>query len=103
MMPEVDTSEYDGVWIFVEQHDGDVAGVSWELLNEARKLADEKGDELVGLVMGAKEDVDGIAEETIAHGADRVLVAADGVFEPYRADPYGTQFRALVEERKPDI
>jgi len=97
----IDVDEYDDVWVFVEEHAGDVMPVSWELLEEGRKLAEKLGDELVALVIG--EDVDEIAEEALARGADRVLVADDPVFEPYRADPYGEQFRAMVEEYKPSI
>ncbi|MFB6146608.1 MAG: electron transfer flavoprotein subunit alpha/FixB family protein [Halobacteriaceae archaeon] len=100
-MSAVDVAEYDDVWVFVEQHAGDAAGVSWELLTEGRRLADEMGDDLVALVVG--EDVGPVAEEAIARGADRVLVADDPVFEPYRAGPYGQQFRALVEDRKPCV
>lgn len=102
-MPEVDIEEYDDVWVFIEEHDGDVAAVSWELLGEAKKLMADKPEEedLVALVLG--EDVDDVAEEAIARGADRALVADDLVFEPYRADPYGKQFREMVEDRKPDV
>ncbi|MEF8780664.1 MAG: electron transfer flavoprotein subunit alpha/FixB family protein, partial [Haloferacaceae archaeon] len=89
------------VWVFVEEHAGEVMPVSWELLAEGRTLADELDQELVALVIG--EGVDEVAEEAIARGADRVLVADDPVFEPYRADPYGTQFREMVEERNPAI
>ena len=97
----VDVSEYSDVWVFVEVHDGDVMTVSWELLNEASNLAEKLGEDLVALVIG--EDCDDVADEAIARGADRVLVADNPIFEPYRADPYGEQFRHLVEERKPDI
>ncbi|WP_123538479.1 electron transfer flavoprotein subunit alpha/FixB family protein [Halosimplex salinum] len=97
----VDTDAYSDVWVFVEEHDGDVMTVSWELLAEARGLADDLGEDLVALVIG--EDVDDVAGEAIERGADRALVADDPVFEPYRADPYGEQFRALVEERRPAI
>ncbi len=100
-MPEVDTSEYHDVWVFVEQHDGDVAKVSWELLNEGRRLAEKKGEDLVALVFG--DDPEDVAQEAIYHGADKVLLADDPVFEPYRADPYGEQFAYMVEEYKPDI
>jgi len=100
-MTDVDPDEYEDVWVFIEVHDGEVASVSWELLSEGRRLADEKGEALVALVIG--EDVTDIAEEAIAYGADRALVADDPVFEPYRADPYGEQFRYLVEEYKPDV
>ncbi|SFC34843.1 electron transfer flavoprotein alpha subunit apoprotein [Halobiforma haloterrestris] len=97
----VDVDEYDDVWVFIEEHDGEVMSVSWELLAEARTLADELGDDLVALAIG--EGLDDVAEQALERGADRVLVADDPVFEPYRADPYGDQFRAIVEERKPSI
>jgi electron transfer flavoprotein alpha subunit len=98
---DIDVEEYDDVWVFVEQHDGEVASVAWELLTKGRDLADERGEDLVALVMG--EGIDSIPGECIARGADRVLVADDPVFEPYRSDPYGEQFRYLVEQRKPAI
>ena len=98
----VNIDEYRDVWVFVEEHAGVVAPVSWELLAEGRKLVEQKVDEeLVAIVIGA--DVESVAEEAVAHGADRVLVADDPVFEPYRADPYGDQFRYMVEVHKPDI
>ncbi|WP_436930739.1 electron transfer flavoprotein subunit alpha/FixB family protein [Halosimplex halobium] len=97
----VDPDEYSDVWVFVEEHDGDVMTVSWELLGEARGLADDLGEDLVALVIG--EDADDVAREAVERGADRALVADDPVFEPYRADPYGEQFRALVEQRHPAV
>ncbi|WP_135822130.1 electron transfer flavoprotein subunit alpha/FixB family protein [Halostella litorea] len=100
-MATVDVSEHADVWVFVEEHDGDVAGVSWELLAQGRTLADELGEDLVALVIG--EDVADVGREAVERGADRALVADDPVFEPYRADPYGEQFRHLVEQRKPDV
>ena len=33
--------DYRGVWIFIEQNDGKIEGVSLELLGEGRKLADK--------------------------------------------------------------
>jgi electron transfer flavoprotein alpha subunit len=99
---EVDISEFEDVWVFIEEHDGEVAPVSWELLNEAQSLVEQKeGERLVALAIG--DDLDDVAEEAIARGADEVLVAEDPVFEPYRADPYGEQFRHMVEQRQPDI
>ncbi|MDH5018777.1 electron transfer flavoprotein subunit alpha/FixB family protein [Halobacterium rubrum] len=96
-----DDTVHEDVWVFVEEHGGDVAGVSWELLAKGRELADETGEDLVALVVG--EGVDDVGAEAVERGADRALVADDPVFEPYRAGPYGDQFRALVEERRPSI
>ncbi|MEF8773449.1 MAG: electron transfer flavoprotein subunit alpha/FixB family protein [Halobacteriales archaeon] len=100
-MSQADVSAHDDVWVFVEQHEGEAADVSWELLRKGRELADEMGDDLAALVMG--DGAEDVAEEAIAYGADRVLLADDPVFEPYRAEPYGEQFRALVDERKPSV
>lgn len=100
-MASVDTSDYTDVWVFIEQHGGEVTPVSWELMTRGRALADAKGEQLVGLLMGS--GVDDIAHEALAYGADQVYVVDDPVFEPYRADPYGTQFRHLVEAHRPDI
>ena len=96
-----DVDDYEDVWVFVEQHDGEIAPVAWELLSKGRDLADETGESLVALVLG--DDVDDVAADAVARGADRVLVAEAPVFEPYRADPYGAQFRALVDDREPNI
>ncbi|MFB6162773.1 MAG: electron transfer flavoprotein subunit alpha/FixB family protein [Halococcoides sp.] len=101
--PDVDLDAHTDVWVFIEQHDGEVASVSWELLGKGRELADQKGEDLVALVLGEDLDESGIPEAAIDRGADRVLVADDPVFAPYRADAYGQQFRELVEQRNPDI
>jgi electron transfer flavoprotein alpha subunit len=98
---DAEDAAHEDVWVFVEEHGGDVAGVSWELLAKGRELAAETGEDLVALVVG--ESVDGVGAEAVERGADRALVADDPVFEPYRAGPYGDQFRALVEERRPSI
>ena len=98
---EIDVEAYADVWVFVEEHVGAIMPVSWELLAEGEKLAEKMGEDLVALVIG--ENCDAVAAEAISRGADRVLVADDPVFEPYRADPYGKQFRAMVETYTPSI
>ena len=42
-----DFSQYKGVMVFIEQHSGSIADVSYELLSEGRKLADDLGSEPV--------------------------------------------------------
>ena len=43
---------YRGVWVFVEQTEGEPAKVSWELLGKGRELADALGVELCAVVIG---------------------------------------------------
>jgi len=46
-----DISQYKGVWVFTEQREGNLLGVSIELLGEGRKIADRLGVELTGVLL----------------------------------------------------
>ena len=67
-----DFNEYKGVWVFCEQRQGALMSTDFELVSEARKLADELGCEVTGLLLG--DNVEGIAKELGGYGADKVLV-----------------------------
>ena len=67
-----DFKEYKGVWVFCEQRQGALMSTDFELVSEARKLADELGCEVTGLLLG--DNVEPIAKELGGYGADKVLV-----------------------------
>lgn len=67
-----DFNEYKGVWVFCEQRQGALMSTDFELVSEARKLADELGCEVTGLLLG--DNVEGIAKELGGYGADKVMV-----------------------------
>ena len=46
-----DFNEYKGVWVFCEQRQGALMSTDFELVSEARKLADELGCEVTGLLL----------------------------------------------------
>src|SRR5664280_2911932 len=94
-------SEKQSIWVFIEHTDGQIADVSLELTGKARELGDRLGFEVVGLLCG--HAVDALAQEVIAHGADRVLLADHKELALYRTLPYA---RVAIEEarkRKPEI
>ena len=64
--------DFRGVWVFCEQRQGQLSETNFELISEGRKLADELGVELVGLLLG--DDIKHRANEFGGYGADRVLV-----------------------------
>ena len=82
--PNYDSSkieEFKNVWVFCEQRQGQMMSTSYELISEGRKLADELGVKLCGLLVG--DNVEGLAESIGGYGAERVLRSpAAGVFEP---------------------
>jgi electron transfer flavoprotein alpha subunit len=93
--------DYQGVWIFIEQNDGKIEGVSLELLGAGRKLADKLQVPLGGFLLG--EGVKGLADELIAHGADEVYMIDHPVLKNYRTESYMRGVNLLVNKYKPEI
>jgi electron transfer flavoprotein alpha subunit/NAD-dependent dihydropyrimidine dehydrogenase PreA subunit len=94
-------SAYSGVWVWVEQFQGKAAGISWEMMGQGRLLADRLGTTLSACVLG--EDVEGVAHEAIAYGADRVFLADHPTLRVYRTDPYSRILVDLVRQYRPEI
>ncbi len=97
----MDVSQYKGIWVFIEQRDGHIANVALELLCEGRKLANELGVEVAGVLLG--EGVEGLAKECFAYGADKVYLVEGAVFKDYRTDPYANAIVDLINQYKPEI
>jgi len=99
--PVKDISEYRGVWVFLEQREGEMARVSCELLGAGRMLADKLGEKLTGVLMG--NHIEKFAYEAIYYGADEVLLVEHPVLAHYRTQPYADVLSSLIGERKPEI
>ena len=41
--------EFHDIWVFCEQRDGKLQNTDFELISEARKLADQRGSKLIGV------------------------------------------------------
>ncbi len=99
--PEIDLSEYTGVWVYAEQEEGRLVSVALELLSEGRKLADNLGEELAAILIGDK--VEHLTSDCFAYGADKVYVVEKDVLKNYRNDSYTKVIVDLVKENKPEI
>ena len=96
-----DFNEYKGVWVFCEQRQGALMSTDFELVSEARKLADELNCEVTGLLLG--DNVDGIAKELGGYGADGVYVCDHPLLENYTTDGYTKVICDTVKEYKPEV
>ena len=96
-----DIAAFKNVWVFCEQRQGKMMPTTFELISEGRKLADELGVELCGILLG--DDVDGIAAELGGYGADRVYVYNSPLLKDYTTDAYTKVIVDAVEEFKPEI
>jgi electron transfer flavoprotein alpha subunit len=96
-----DKSLYRGVWVFAEQREGELAAVALELLGVGRRLADELGEPLAALLLGAETAE--AAQKLVACGADRVFVARAPQLRYFLEDAYTQVIVDLVREEKPNI
>ena len=96
-----DTAAFKNVWVFCEQRQGKMMPTTFELISEGRKLADELGVELCGILLG--DNVDGIAKELGGYGADKVYVYNSPLLKEYTTDAYTKVITDAVEEIKPEI
>jgi len=96
-----DISLYKGVWIFAEQRGGEIQSVTYELLGEGKKLAQQRKQELCAILLGhgMKEK----AEELLHFGADKVYYIDDPVLEDFQDDPYSECVAELARKYKPEI
>jgi electron transfer flavoprotein alpha subunit len=94
-------AEYRGVWVFVEQTEGEPAKVSWELLGVGAGLASKLGVELCALVIG--ENVEHLCHEAFAHGATKTYLMDAPVYYHYRTEAYVEACCHLIEKYKPEV
>lgn len=90
-----------GILLCGETDEGKLAPITLELLGIGRKLANEAGRELGVLLIGSKTGE--LAQEAIAHGADKVYVGDSPSLERYNSDAYTMLASALCRKIGPDI
>ena len=113
----LDGGEYRDMWVYCETQHGELIDVSREMLGKARELMDEynsdgDGDgayggdedgnpeEVVAVVIGS--DVEEMAEEAIAYGADRVVYHDDDRLDRFRHNPYTEIYAHMCRDMDAD-
>lgn len=97
----MDKSQYKNVFVFCEQREGKLQNVALELLGKAHDLAKDLSQEVYAMLLG--HNVKGLAQDLIAHGADKVLVVDDESLKDYTTEPYAQAVYQIVCEQKPSI
>ena len=93
-------ADYKNIWVFIETECGKPKNVGFELINAAKPLAQEKGCELIAVVIG--KDIEGVAKDAICYGADSAIIVDGPEYEYYTTDAFAKALVALVEKYKPD-
>jgi electron transfer flavoprotein alpha subunit len=90
-----------GIWVFVEQYQGEAASVSWEAVGLGRKLGESLKQPVTAVVFGTKAAA--LGKTAIEHGADAAIVCEDATLNDYRLEPYAALMTKLVKERQPEV
>jgi electron transfer flavoprotein alpha subunit len=94
-------ADYKNVAVFIEQRNGSVAGVSYEMLGEGRKLANQLKEKLIAVLMG--HDMQQKADELVKYGADRVVYYNSKKLAAFQDDSYGQLLSEFIDKEKPSI
>ncbi len=90
-----------GILVYAEHKDGKIKKVAFEILSEAKKLAEKKGESLCAVLIGS--GVEGLAAALGSYGAEKVYcVEADGL-GTYTTGGFAKALCDLVQQEKPSI
>lgn len=86
--------------VFIEQRDGAIKKVAWQMIAQARRLADAAGGEVWAVLLGG--DAGAAAGPAGAHGAHKLFFAGDQL-AAYDSERYGIALAAFCRAQKPDL
>ncbi|NLT12850.1 MAG: hypothetical protein GXY05_00760, partial [Clostridiales bacterium] len=89
------------IFVFIEQRDGQLHDVVYELLGEAASLKQDLGQQVVAVLLG--HYITSHAEALMAVGADKVIIVDDPLLEHYMTEPYTKAMAAVIQNKEPEI
>ncbi|QSH40822.1 electron transfer flavoprotein subunit alpha/FixB family protein [Lentisphaerota bacterium ZTH] len=90
------------IWIVAEQHQGKVAGISFELLTRGLALAAKSGQKLCAMLFGHNIEESGL-QELIDRGADMVAVIDAPELKNFLVEPYSQCMLEILRKYEPQI
>lgn len=98
-----DFAEYKNVWVYTEQRNGKLMNVATELLGEGYRLSREIGPDTKVCALLAGDNMEGLADELFAYGADVVYQISHPLLKEYTTDGYTKVITDLILAEKPEI
>lgn len=95
-----DKKEWRDFLIYVEQEQGDIHPVAYELIGEARKMAPRVGFRVNCVIVGGAGTLENAAK-LLPYGVDRVYAYEHPGFEGFRADCYADAVADCIAWHKP--
>ncbi len=93
--------EGEEVLVFAEQRNNKIARVVFELLGKARELADKLNVKTAVILLADKDN--GLSNELISYGADKVYLVENSLLKNYQTDLYAKVICKHIADNKPQI
>ncbi|HMK64608.1 MAG TPA: electron transfer flavoprotein subunit alpha/FixB family protein [Thermodesulfobacteriota bacterium] len=90
-----------GIIVIAEQRGGTLRKISYELVSEGRRLADQCGQSLAAVVLGSQIGEE--AKKLAAYGADTIYVADAPELAAYTPEAYTAVLGDLIKSKEPNI
>ncbi len=90
-----------GVWVFVEEEDNEIAGVSYELLGKAKQLAKDLKTEVIAVYLGY--NLKAKLNKLFHKGADKIIVIDRPELGAFISENYARVITHLIKKYNPEI
>jgi electron transfer flavoprotein alpha subunit len=97
----IDVNRKGEVWVFAEQHNGQLEDTPIELLGKARRLADTLDVKLAATLLG--DNVKELAAKLTHYGADKVYLVEHPLLHVYQTNSFAKVMCDLIGKYKPQI
>lgn len=98
--------EEKGSWkdilVYAEQEDGQIHPVTYELIGEARRLADKVDYKVCAVIIGGESTVKN-AEKLLSYGVQEVFAYEHHSFEGFKADCYTNAMADCIAQLRPSV
>jgi electron transfer flavoprotein alpha subunit len=98
--PAIDPALYKGIWCYAEVRHGKLVPTIYELLTVAGSMNAVLKEEISVVIIG--NNVAQYAQQIIEHGADKVYVIDDPIFENFVDEAYCAALTDLIKQEKPN-
>jgi electron transfer flavoprotein alpha subunit len=97
----VNIKDYKGIWVFIEQKNGKVQSISYELLGKAQELAKKLDCQVSGVLIG--HNLSDQLDELIWQGADNIYLVESLELANFQDEPYTNILVKLIQKYKPEV
>jgi electron transfer flavoprotein alpha subunit len=87
--------------VIAEQRDGEIRKVSYEIVSEGKRLADQLGQKVIAVLLG--QSIKAKAATLGHYGADKIIVAEDAKLATYTPDAYAAAIGQIVKANDPAV